>query len=58
MYMIVFKSVLSIAQYFVLARMGEGDRTKDERLELRNSVKPVFMVTILNRWLSKPIKQT
>lgn len=56
--MIVFKSVLSIAQYFVLARMGEGDRTKDERLELRNSVKPVFMVTILNRWLSKPIKQT
>lgn len=58
MYTIVFKSVLSIAQYFVLARMGEGDRTKDEMLALRNSVKPVFMVTILNRWLSKPIKQT
>lgn len=32
---------------------------KDERLATQKFNKPaVFMVTLLNRWLSKPIKQT
>lgn len=41
-YEIIFKSVLSIARYFIKARMGEGGRMKDERLALRNSANPLF----------------
>lgn len=53
---IILKSVLDIAWYFIAAGREGGGMMNGWSSEMEQNC--CFLVTLLNRWLSKPIKQT